>query len=191
MREFNIIVDGVKRRLNEPNINDNGEKLVDFCAQNKLRISNTYFDHKDQHNVTWSNTRDQTSMIDYIISNRAVHPTQVVDIRVLISADVGSDHRLILGRIRLTAQLRKKSPPVIVEKLNIESIKDETIKALYERRINQKIRENNIADEDNVGTGWNKIKFNMTKAAEEALGRRKVNKNDNTQHKSWFTTEAK
>ncbi|XP_050456668.1 craniofacial development protein 2-like [Cataglyphis hispanica] len=151
----NAVVDGVKQRFNEAHINDNGEKLVAFCAQNRLRINNTYYDHKDQHKITWANTRSQTSMIDFIISNRAVHPTQVVDVRSLSSAD------------------------------------DDTIKALYEWRLRQKIRENGIADEDDVEDGWKKIKSHMTMAAEEALGKRRINKNADTQHKTWFTKEAK
>ncbi|XP_050455169.1 craniofacial development protein 2-like [Cataglyphis hispanica] len=186
----NAVVDGVKQRFNEAHINDNGEKLDAFCAQNRLRINNTYYDHKDQHKITWANTRSQTSMINFIISNRAVHPTQVVDVRSLSSADVGSDHRLVLGEIRLTTQLKRRLPPVMIEKLNIESIQDDTIKALYEWRLRQKIRENGIADED-VEDGWKKIKSHMTMAAEEALGKRRINKNADTQHKTWFTKEAK
>ncbi|XP_050455237.1 craniofacial development protein 2-like [Cataglyphis hispanica] len=177
----NAVVDGVKQRFNEAHINDNGEKLVAFCAQNRLRINNTYYDHKDQHKITWANTRSQTSMIDFIISNRAVHPTQVVDVRSLSSADVGSDHRLVLGKIRLTTQLKRRLPPVMIKKLNIESIQDDTIKALYEWRLRQKIRENGIADEDDVEDGWKKIKSHMTMAAEEALGKRRINKNAATQ----------
>lgn len=62
-------------------------------------------------------------------------------------------------------------------------IKDESIKDLYERRLKQKIRKNSIANEDDVESGGKKIKLNITMAAEETLGRRKINKNANIQHK--------
>jgi hypothetical protein len=33
--------------------NDNGERLIDLCAQFKLRITNMFFKHKDIHKFTW------------------------------------------------------------------------------------------------------------------------------------------
>ena len=37
----------------EPTLNDNGIKLRDFCTFNKLRVTNTFFKHKNTHNYTW------------------------------------------------------------------------------------------------------------------------------------------
>lgn len=42
----------IKQRFNEHQINGNGETLVEFCAQNELRINTTYFDHKLQQKIT-------------------------------------------------------------------------------------------------------------------------------------------
>jgi hypothetical protein len=33
-------------------INDNGEKLIDICEQNSLRLLNRYFKHNRIHNYT-------------------------------------------------------------------------------------------------------------------------------------------
>jgi len=84
-------------------------------------------------------------MIDYIISNRAVHPTQIIDVRSLTSANIGSDHQLVIAKLRLTTQLKKKAQTFYVDKLNIESINDPIVKDLT-----QKIREQPILDQDDV-----------------------------------------
>lgn len=53
----NTVISGVKQRFNESHVNDSGQNLVEFCAQNELRINNTYLDHKPQQKITWSNSR--------------------------------------------------------------------------------------------------------------------------------------
>ncbi|XP_055378928.1 craniofacial development protein 2-like [Condylostylus longicornis] len=190
-RVGNTEINGVKNRFNESHINENGQKLVDFCAQNELRINNTYFDHKIQHKITWLNTRGATSTIDYIITNRAVHTTQILDVRSLSSANIGSDHQLVLAKIRLNVQSKKRPPPVYVEKLNIESLKTESVKNLYKNRLAEKIRLNQIQLEEDVETAWKKVKENIENAANEALGKRKINKNANKTNTPWFTAEVK
>lgn len=44
------IIDRIKQRYNESHTNSNGDILVEFCAQNKMRINNPYFNHKLQQN---------------------------------------------------------------------------------------------------------------------------------------------
>lgn len=179
------VIDGIKQRYNEPCINT----LVELCAQNEFRINNTYFDHKAQHKIIWANSRRQTSMIDYIISNRAVHPSQILDIRSLTSAKIESDHHLVLGKMRLSIQLKRRPKPY-KEKLNIELLKDETIRYLYKTRLEQKIRDNGVLNDD-VETSWKKAEKQIKEAANEVLESRKVNKNSNKNNTPWFTIEVK
>ena len=75
--------------------NENGELLIDSCAINELRTNNTYFPHKQQHKYTFTNTRDQKSMIDYLITNMTITPSEVIDVRALSSVDIGTDHNLL------------------------------------------------------------------------------------------------
>lgn len=71
-----------------------------------------------------------------------------------------------------------------MEKINIELMRDESIKDLYSKRLQQKIKDNEILMEDNTETCWKKVKDNIVKAVEEALGRRKVNKHGTKRHDS-------
>lgn len=93
------IIPGVKQRFNEDILNDNGELMINLCSLNELRINNTFFHHRAQYKYTFENSRRHRSIIDYIVSNRQVHPAQILEIRTLNSADVSSDHKLLLGKL--------------------------------------------------------------------------------------------
>lgn len=96
-RVGNSVIPGIMHNFNEEYKNDNGDILIQTCALNELRINNTYFNHKEQQKYTFVNTRGQKSVIDYVITNRKVHPSQILDVRVLTSANVGTQHRLVLS----------------------------------------------------------------------------------------------
>jgi hypothetical protein len=194
----NEIINGVKQRFNEPESNDNGEQLIDLCARNELRITNTYFPHKPQHKFTIpsltnpniENTRGDKSMIDFIIISRTILPTQVKDVRALTSANIGSDHNLILCKIKLDKPPKLNRAGKSIEKYNIESFDSESNQMFYRQRLTEKISANEIDDGDNVDTAWMKIRENIHKAASEAIGKRTVRANNNNT-KPWFNVDVK
>jgi hypothetical protein len=38
----------------ESTVNQNGRQLIEFATDNELRITNTFFKHKNIHKFTWS-----------------------------------------------------------------------------------------------------------------------------------------
>lgn len=130
-------------------------------------------------------------MIDYIITNRNIHPSKVLDVRVLNSANTGTDHNLVLAKIRRHTQKKTNIIHGKIEKLNIEPLADDSTKHLYRQRLSQKIEESNIMAEDDVETTWAKLSSSITKAAEEALGKRQINIGNRRNTKPWFTEEIK
>ena len=76
-------------------INNNGERLVDFCADNSMVIGGTLFPHPTTHKLTWisPNGRDK-NQIDHIAIN-GIWRRSLLDVRVRRGADVGSDHHLV------------------------------------------------------------------------------------------------
>lgn len=149
-RVGNDIVEGVKQKFNEDVMNDHGEMLTELCAHNELRINNTFFPHKQQYKYTWSDTRGRHSTIDYIITNKRMHPRNILDVRTLTSANVDSDHGLVLCKIRMNKPPLIKTTPEYVQKMNIESLENESTKKLYKGRLSEKIEENSISNRDNV-----------------------------------------
>ena len=69
--------------------NENGSRLLQFCAVNELCITNTLFKHKDVHTTTWQHPRTKKwSLIDFVIT-RQRDRGMIHDTRVLRSANVG------------------------------------------------------------------------------------------------------
>lgn len=187
----NTAIPGVMQIFNENVTNNNGEMLITLCAQNELRINNTFYAHKKQHKYTFGNTRDQNSVIDYIISNRTIHPSQILDVRTLTTANVGTEHGLVLCKYRCHINHQKKKPPVNIEKFNIEALNNDSTKLLYKNRLEGKMASNPITEDEDIESSWNKIKTNIIESAKEALGTRKVNINGQRNNKPWFTEEVK
>ena len=50
-------------------MNENEERLVDYCLDIDLVIGGTLFQHKDIHNLTWSPDGKTVNQIDHLIIN--------------------------------------------------------------------------------------------------------------------------
>jgi len=81
----------------EITINNNGHKLKEFASVNELKITNTFFRHKEIHKMTWS-TRDYRSITNYILTNKKLSPL-VNDTKVFRGYNVATDHYLLISKI--------------------------------------------------------------------------------------------
>jgi exonuclease III len=83
---------GVIGEQGEETLNNNGERLLNFCIMNDLIILSTMFIHKDIHNITREEpSRKEKSIIDYIIVQREMR-TYIWDTRVKRGPEINSDH---------------------------------------------------------------------------------------------------
>lgn len=86
---------------------------------------------------------------------------QIIDARTLNSSNIGSDHKLILCRLRLKRARRKlQTREEEYKKLNIEILKTESTRDLYAKRLSEKININKIKEEDSVEAAW--LRENIT-----------------------------
>jgi exonuclease III len=83
----------------EPTLNKNGQALRDFVPFNELKITNTFFRHKDIDEYTWHRGNSKT-LIDYIIVNKKLKDA-VTDTRVCRGKDINSDHYLLISKINI------------------------------------------------------------------------------------------
>ena len=80
-------------------INDNGERLVDFCLNNNCIIGGTIFPHKNIHKLTWRSPDGRTiNQIDHLIINKKWRRS-LLDVKVFRGADVNSDHYMLFAKI--------------------------------------------------------------------------------------------
>ena len=92
----NIKYERTKEREGCGTINENGERLVEFCTNYDLVIGGTLFPHRDIHKMTWysSNEREK-NQIDHFMIN-GTWQRLLIDVRVKRGADVGSDHHMVV-----------------------------------------------------------------------------------------------
>jgi hypothetical protein len=80
--------------------NDNGVRVVNFATSKNLIVRSTMFPHRNIHEYTWTspggNTHNQT---DHILTDRRRH-SSVLDVRSFRVADCGTEHYLVVEKIR-------------------------------------------------------------------------------------------
>ncbi len=82
----------------EEGVNENGQYLVDVCAERGLFLSNT-FQHKMIHRYTWAKG-DERSLIDYIAVDSRLR-REVEGVMVVRGLFIGSDHFAIVVKVRM------------------------------------------------------------------------------------------
>ena len=123
---------GRERTMGKEGIGDmtaNGERLVNLCEENDLVIGGTLFPHRTIHKLTWTSPDGRTqSQIDHIIINGKWRRS-LRDVRVMRQADVGSDHNLLIAKVKLKLRKARKcnmqNQRFDVNKLKIPEIKHE------------------------------------------------------------------
>lgn len=109
-------------------MNENGVLLADLCGMNDLVIGGTIFPHHEIHKKTWisPNGRDRNQIDHIMINGQWRHSLH--DVIVRRGADVGSDHHLLLAKIKLhlrKAQTNVKSTQT--QRFNTAQLKDPKI----------------------------------------------------------------
>ncbi|KAJ8949833.1 hypothetical protein NQ318_000532 [Aromia moschata] len=107
---------GIIGRHGEETRNNNGIRLLHFCTNFDLIIANTLFTHKEIHKYTREEKgRGEKSIIDYIIVERE-NKDMIMDARVKRGSDIGSDHYLLIGKIKTrNEQMKEKQTQIAYE----------------------------------------------------------------------------
>ena len=169
--------DDVVGKFGEEVVNNNGERLIEFCKQHKLRIYNSFFQHKEIHKFTWERPSiNQKSIIDYIISKQDT-PLTIQDVRVKRGFDCGSDHYLVIGKVLLPCFRTSKSSDYDIQnnqeaerwpKYKLHLLHQDSIRLLYQNRLKERL---DIINETNdVELFHQEIHKAISTAAAEALG---------------------
>ncbi|KIH67563.1 endonuclease/exonuclease/phosphatase family protein [Ancylostoma duodenale] len=94
-------------------MNDNSLRLLTFAASKSLLIGNSYFQHPRKHKLTWRCPRGTDSAVlnYFLIPSRIRSSFQ--DIRLMRGANCGSDHQLVVVKVKLRRKSNKRiSAPV-------------------------------------------------------------------------------
>ncbi|GFR76387.1 endonuclease-reverse transcriptase [Elysia marginata] len=107
--------------------NERGQRLLDFAAENKLYITNTFYQKPKSRYWTWESPGQQyRNQIDFILST---DKPLFENTEVITSIDVGSDHRMVRGKIMLNKTLMRlkrlsKKKGSKIEIKHLEAVKE-------------------------------------------------------------------
>ena len=158
--------------------NDRGEKLVEFCRQKKLMITNTWFNHVKRRRYTWKKPGDTGRyQIDYILV-RQRYRNGVKDSRSYPGADVYSDHNLVAMKVdvKLKKMLRGKRR----RKWNVDPLK--TKQSALQKDIEKRLKP--IVN-GSVEERWSELKDAVINSATDKIGF----KGKHMARKPWITKE--
>ena len=149
-----------------------GDRFVEWCAENKQMIANTWFRHHPRRLWTWKNPGDQyRNQIDYItVSTR--FRNAVTQVRTYPGADCSSDHVPVVMNVFIKLkklEKRRKTP-----RLSLNILKEnEELRNDYRNKVRDRYSEQERShDELNVEDKWDILAKAMVSTAEEMIGER-------------------
>ena len=158
--------------------NENGERLLSYCSNSKLKVGGSLFQHKNIHKGTWRSPNGLTvNQIDHICYQRR-WASSVQDVRAFRGADLGSDHYLVVAtfKIKLKSSVNKKKHKI----LDIEKLSKETTQERFRLELQNRFSalEQQETAEQSVEEEWKEIKDTIVNTAQEVIGYRRGSKKE-------------
>ena len=150
--------------------NDNGLRLLDFCAMYQMTVGGTLFQHKDIHKGTWRSPDGRTvNQIDHVcISTKWSH--SLLDVRSYRGADIGSDHYLVKSPMRIKLMSNGKAQSSSRRVPAIENLRDHS--KVEEYCIALQNRFSSLPVEENLDEEWGQVRDSIKEVSMEVLGER-------------------
>ena len=80
---------------------ETGQRLTEFCQENKLVIANTLFQQHKRRLYTWTSPHGQQwNQIDYILCSQRWR-SSIQSAKIRLGADCGSDHEILIAKFGL------------------------------------------------------------------------------------------
>lgn len=179
----------------EKHRNNNGERLINFCVENNLIVTNTFYKHKNIHKYTREVTsRKERSIIDFVLINRSCRK-EILDVKVRRGPEIYSDHYLVVAKVRIDTERQENGKAKThFDKAN-EAIKtyklQETViankfKEVIEGKLEKETKQQEDVDLEQL---WCQFKEIILTAAKETCGTIAIKKNK--KQTKWWNQEIK
>ena len=166
-------------------MNDNGERFADFCDMQDLVIGGSVFPHKKIHKATWRHPNGlHENQIDHIAYSRKFRRC-FSDVRVMKGATVGSDHNLVVAKLKLRLKKDWKGKTETRQKFNTTLLKNLAKKEEFQIALSNRFQVlENLPEDATVEEKWKTFKEATTTTCKEVLGKR------NYSHKEWISADT-
>ena len=159
---------------------DNGERLLQMCADHQLFLSSTNFRRSNRRCATWRPPTDGLpwTQIDHVLISYRWRGS-MHDCRSFWNTYVDSDHALVRCRFSITfsGKARKNSPKLAVEKLS-----QSNVKVKYQDKLQSSISVQSTSD---IDSRWKTLTTAMYNACSSVCG---ISDYRNTTH--WISTRS-
>ncbi|XP_073821605.1 uncharacterized protein [Musca autumnalis] len=127
-------------------MNDNGERFVELCQAAQLVIGGSIFPHKRIHKYTWTSPDGNTQyQIDHICIRRKWRGS-LVDVRTKRSADIDSDHELVVATLKIKLKsVRDNNTQHSQRRFNTHMLKTEEKRIEVANSLSTHILPNNVS----------------------------------------------
>ena len=161
--------------------NERGERLLEFATTHSLYICNTRFEQKPNRKWTWASPDGiHKNMIDLILIQQR-WKTSVINCRTFQSADISSDHSLVLCNIKL--RLKKLHNKTLQGfKADVNRLRDEKTRQSYSTTLARNMGA--IGPTRNLEDHASEIGKAIKNAAESTIPARR------TSRKPWISEET-
>ncbi|XP_045503538.1 uncharacterized protein LOC123700381 [Colias croceus] len=150
------------------NMNENGQRLLEFCSDHRLCVTNTFFKGKLSHRVSWKHPRSgHWHQLDVVLS-RSRDLREILHTRTFHSADCDTDHSLVVARVAIAHKKIHTSHAPGKRKINLANVNIDENRLKFESLITADL--NNWDTDVSITVEWNNIKNILTSGAGEAFG---------------------
>ena len=171
-------------------INENGELLAHFCAANHLVVGGTLFPHKTRHKVTWVSPDHQTeNQIDHVMVKQRFR-SSLQDVRARRGADIGSDHHLVVAKIKIRLSSRKKHQNPRV-RYDVRKLKNQEEKQAFQIKLQNRFELLQTNENDTVEQIWGGIKQAIISTCDDVLGRPPIKRRPWISDNTWQMVEER
>lgn len=160
--------------------NERGERLIQFCTEQNMFITNTFFQLPARRLYTWESPSGMArNQIDFVLLHQQFKK-DIKSAQAYPGADVSSDHNPVV--ITLKMQFRRVRKPLVIQRIDIRKLQD----TRTHERVVQEMGEimEVIRTEQDTETAWKKWKDMQCTVQNGTVGH--VQRHE---RKDWMTEE--
>jgi len=162
--------------------NQKGDRLIEFCKERNMIITNTLFSQSKWRRYTWAMPGGVNRyQLDYILVRKR-YRNQVKQSKSYPGTDIDSDHNLIIMETRLCLKKSTRNQET-KKKWCVEKLKQEGTRRQFYEEVNGIIRVKQTEKPGNYEDTRKTLKEAITKTADKTLGKIK-----NSPIKPWVNT---
>ena len=168
-------------KFNVGKVNENGQRLLEFCTRFNLCVANSFFLTKPQHKVSWRHPRSQHwHQLDLVLVRRSNLNTVRI-VRSYPSADCDTDHLLVCCNMRLSPKKMFFSKAKGKPRLSTANMQNPALVSQFADLFE---KEYSVTESDPAEERWKRLKSTIHSCALATFGRKKNKSSD------WFEAKA-